>query len=571
MHKAFQRRFLIPFRTGLLPQIFTDTLVIGCGVAGLRAAIAAAEHGEVIILSKDRPQRSNTAVAQGGIAAVWAKDDSLDAHVADTMNAGAGLCDEAAVRFILQRGPGLMRELADWGMPFDRAPDGSVALGREGAHSHARILHSGGDASGSQLSAALLARVRQTAQVRLFEDCFALDLLTPADAPGAPVMGAITHHPHYGLQVIWARATILASGGAGMVYRETTNPPSATGDGLAMAWRAGAPIADMAFVQFHPTTLYLAGAPRFLISEAARGEGGLLVDHSGRRFMLQEHELAELAPRDVVARAIVRRVRDEGATHVFLDVRAIDGFAQRFPGITDVLHKYGLDPASDLIPVNPAAHYSVGGVATDLAGRTAVPGLYAAGEVAATGLHGANRLASNSLLEGLVMGEAAGRAARERTQGVTPDDLPPCPWLDAPPAAPARIVSDIPISDHAEIDLPDVLSSLRSCMWHNTGIERRAAALADAGDMLDFWARYTLDKIFDERDGWEVQNMLLVGALITASASWRAESRGCHWRADVPESLERLCAHDQWQRGGDGPQIRPVGAPAPAGATTGLR
>ena len=581
MHELFdQRRYLIPFRSNLLPQIFTDTLVIGGGVAGLRAAIAASSHGEVIVVGKDEPPTTNTAWAQGGIAVVLDGRDTTEAHLADTLAAGAGLCDEPAVREIVEAGPVRIRELVSWGMRFDADADGpdGLMLGREGGHSTPRIVHADGDATGRELMRCLWERAGATPGVRLFSKCFSLDLLTSGSEPHAPVMGAITHHPRYGLQVIWAKATILASGGAGMIFRETTNPKVATGDGLAMAYRAGAALADMAFVQFHPTTLYLAGASRSLITEAVRGEGAYLVDAGGERFMRGVHPMAELAPRDVVTQAIVSRLAERGGTHVFLDVRHIKDFAQRFPGIGQLLARFDLDPTRDLIPVHPAAHYMVGGVRTDLQGRTNVPGLYAVGEVACMGLHGANRLASNSLLEGLVMGEIAGRAAAERTRFA---DRPPSGvtngsatgaggWALPPRAAPVPIVSDIRPSELGEIDLSDVQSSLRSAMWRNVGIERTGSRLIDAADMIDFWARYTLDKIFDEPSGWQVQNMLLAAALLARSAAWREESRGCHLRTDRPGTAEAFHLHDIWRRGTSVPATEPVlgarSARAPSGA-----
>ncbi|MBX3385271.1 MAG: L-aspartate oxidase [Phycisphaeraceae bacterium] len=582
MHPLFdQRRYLIPFRSSLLPQIFTDVLVIGTGVAGLRAAIAAGERSaDVIVLSKavDAETESSTAWAQGGIAAVIDPADSIDSHVHDTLEAGAGLCDGPVVRRVIEGGPGAMRELLDWGMRFDlrqrqepvagRVDSGGarghggngthhrptladVALGQEGAHARARILHADGDATGRELARCLTERLAGLSSVRLFANCFALDLITPGSEPGSPVMGAITHHPRYGLQMIWAKSTVLATGGAGRVFRETTNPSPATADGIAMAYRAGASVADLAFVQFHPTTLYLAGRPRSLISEAVRGEGAYLLDQSGTRFMLEEHPKAELAPRDVVSRAILRRLATHGGTHALLDVRHIRGFSERFPGIAAMLRSCDLDPATDLIPVNPAAHYTIGGVATsdgslpasaiDRAGETDVPGLFAVGECACTGLHGANRLASNSLLEGLVMGRAVGLAAVERAAGRG--------CTGAAPASPVSIVSDIRPSDQGELDLPDVLSSLRSAMWRNCGVERSGARLADVAEMIDFWARYTLDKIFDSPQGWQAQNMLLAASLMARSALWREESRGCHRRADHPEPREPLRVHDRWRRG----------------------
>lgn len=545
-----QRRYLIPFRSSLLPQVFTGTLVIGAGVAGLRAAIAAAEFGEVIVLAKGELIESNTAWAQGGIATVIpGRDakDSIDAHVRDTLEAGAGLCDTPAVRHIATAGEARLKELLLWGLKLDR--EGEVlAVGLEGGHTAARIFHARGDQTGREIHRCLLAKARSTPGVRIFEKCFALDLITPNSEVGAPVMGAITHHPKYGLQMIWARATILATGGAGMIFRETSNPRVATGDGLAMASRAGATLADMAFMQFHPTTLYLPGASRSLISEAVRGEGAHLLDINLRRFMPEVHPLAELAPRDIVSKAIVRQISKQGGRHVWLDARSIKDFATRFPSIAALLKRFDLDPTRQLIPVHPAAHYMVGGVRTDAMSRTDVRGLYAAGEVASTGLHGANRLASNSLLEGLVMGEVAGREAGQASASAAAGKSQ-APSEHAAPAGPVSIVSDIRPSDQGELDLADVRSSLRSAMWRNVGIERTGAKLRDVAQMLDFWARYTLDKIFDEPEGWETQNMLLVGGLVARSAIWREESRGCHTRDDFPEPRDDFKVHDLWQRG----------------------
>lgn len=562
-----QRRYLIPFRSTLLPQIFTDTLVIGGGVGGLRAAAAAATHGDVILLSKDDFKSTNTAWAQGGIAGVMDPADSVASHVDDTLVAGAGLCDPEAVEYVVSRGPRALHELVQWGMELDRGPSGDPLLGREGGHSAARIVHRHGDATGRELQRCLLAHIRSVPNIRVFEKCFALDLITPTGEPGSPVMGAITHHPKYGLQMIWAKATILATGGAGMLYRETTNPAVATADGIAMAYRAGATLADMAFMQFHPTTLYLPGANRALITEAVRGEGAYLRDASGHRFMLDVHPLAELAPRDVVSQAIVRQIAKQGGQNVWLDCRHLTNFAARFPGIAELLRRFELDATVDLIPVHPAAHYMVGGVLTDLAGRTTTPGLYAVGEAASTGLHGANRLASNSLLEGLVMGDAAGIAAAEMRGAGGPSTRPG--WATPARPAPVAIVSDIRPSDHGELDLHDVRSSLRSAMWKNVGIERAGARLRDAADMFDFWARYTLDKIFDEPIGWETQNLLLVGAIVARSAAWREESRGCHSRADWPEPRAEFAARDTWRRGRAQPDCIAVngGHPVPpAGA-----
>jgi len=548
------RRYLIPFRSQLLPNIFTGTLVIGGGVAGLRAALAAAEGGDVILLAKRGLDLSNTAWAQGGIAAVLDPEDTVEAHVRDTLVAGAGLCDEAVVRSILEEGPHRVGELLDWGMDADREADGSVRAGREGGHTFSRIVHAGGDATGAAIVRVLTERVLAHPKIRVFTDCFALDLVTPSEEPGAPVLGAITHHSKYGLQMLWAKTTVLATGGAGSVFRETTNPKIATADGFAMAYRAGASVADMEFVQFHPTVLYLAGAARSLISEAVRGEGATLLDSGMRRFMVDEHELAELAPRDVVSRAIVRRIAATGSSHVWLDARGLESFSERFPGITAQLAKYGLDPTSDLIPVHPAAHYMVGGVRTDGFGGTGVPGLLAVGEVACTGLHGANRLASNSLLEGLVVGARAGEFAADIARE---NGLP----------APVGLISDIRPRDHGELDLVDVRSSLRSAMWRNVGVSRvggQGGKLAEACEMLDFWARYTLDKIFDEPQAWETQNLLMVGSLIARAALWREETRGCHTREDAPAASDELLCRFVWRRGESSPERESV-CPEPVG------
>ena len=537
MHGIFdERRYLIPFRAVLLPQIFTDVLVIGAGVAGLRAALAASRHSDVIVLAKGKLSQSNTAHAQGGIAVVLdERHDSFDEHIANTLTAGAGLCDEAMVRRIIEQGPRLLRELIDQGMKLDRDESGNIRMGREGGHTASRIVHTNGDATGRELAETLIRLAKAHDRLRLFEDCFALDLIGEA-GPGSRCMGAITHHPKYGLQVIWAKATILASGGTGQIYRETTNPSIATGDGHAMAYRAGAALADMEFEQFHPTTLYVAGASRSLISEAVRGEGATLVNRDGRRFMTDVHELAELAPRDIVARAILEQISSAPDAQVYLDARHLgDAFPERFPGIFKLLAKFEIDPRKQLIPIRPAMHYMIGGVLVDESARTNVPGLYACGEVACTGLHGANRLASNSLLEGLVCGEIAGRICQEAaTQSVS---------------MPIKVVADIRPSDRSELDISDVRSSLRSVMWRHVGIERVGGRLAEVAEMFDFWARYTLDKIFDERAGWEVQNALLVGALITRAAMWRTESRGAHYRTDCPMTNEKMAVRAVWKAG----------------------
>ncbi len=531
------RRYLIPFRSPLLPQIFTDVLVVGGGVAGLRAALAASEHGEVILLAKAPLEVSSTAWAQGGIAAAVDPDDTPEAHAFDTVEAGSGLNDPEAVRLLTEEGPAEIERLVEWGMRLDANAAGEVDLGREGGHRRRRIVHTDGDATGRELTRTLEAQAKASPSIRVFEQCFAIDLLSSERGDGR-VLGAITHHPRYGLQLIWAKATILASGGLGQVFRETTNPRVATGDGVAMAWRAGASVADLEFVQFHPTVLYVAGASRALISEAVRGEGAWLVDREGRRFMQDAHPMGELASRDVVSRTIAQTLRRTSDSNVWLDLRPIgaERFATRFPGLDRLVRSFGLDPATDRVPVQPAAHYTIGGVQTDLDGRSDLPGLFACGEAAASGVHGANRLASNSLLEGLVFGRRAGLAA-----------------VAQPPVAPERIIADVATSRRAELDLADVRSSLRSAMWHNAGVLRAGSRIEYLLDMLDFWSRYSLDKIFDDPEGWETQNQIAAATLVARAARWRCETRGTHAREEFPEARAEFACRAAWRRDREAP------------------
>ncbi len=515
------RRYLCNFDYRRLPHLVTDVLVIGTGVAGLRAAIEAARYGQVLVLTKATPLDSGTAMAQGGVAAVTAADDTVESHVEDTLRVGCGLCDVGAVRRIVQEGPECVRELIDWGAQFDRGDDGRFLLGLEGAHSHSRILHAHGDSTGAEIARTLHQKAAETPNVLIFDNCFVIDLLTTE----AGCVGAVTYNPRFGIQMFWARQTILAAGGVGKIYRETTNAQLATGDGHALAFRAGADLRAMEMVQFHPTTLYVAGATRTLISEAVRGEGAYLTDKNGERFMRDYHPSGELAPRDVVSHAIVQQMVKTHSTHVFLDVRHIGPtkFHKRFPYISKLCEQFGVDIATDLIPVRPAAHYMIGGVAVDLCGRTGVRNLLAVGEAANTGVHGANRLASNSLLEGLVFGREAGLAAGEALNGGASSGRPEALTHEAPP------------SHRRELDLPDVANALRSLMWRNVGIERDAARLTDAGDVIRFWGRYVMDKSFESPAEWEVQNMLTTGLLMALSALEREESRGVHYRLDHPK------------------------------------
>ena len=529
------RRYLVPFKAGRLPQRTCDVLVIGGGVAGLRAAIAAAdqpgENREVLLLAKDTVEESNTWYAQGGIAAAISPHDSVKAHVDDTLAVGAGLCDQRAVEVVVEEGVRRVVELLEWGANFDRKIDDpdKLALGLEAGHSFARILHAYGDATGQELSNTLVRTVRSHENIGVVEKAFAVDLLTSDERRHC--LGAIAYVDGR-LTVIWARQTILATGGAGMLFRETTNPKVATADGHAMAWRAGATMRDMEMVQFHPTTLYVAGSARSLITEAVRGEGGKLVDRQGRRFMESIHPDGDLAPRDVVSRGIIDQIRKTNSTNVYLDVRhlASAGFAERFPSLMKLLARFEIDPAQDLIPVHPSAHYMIGGVSVDEHGQSDLPGLFAVGECSCSGLHGANRLASNSLLEGLAFGYRAGKRASELA-GEMGDVV-----------YPQRLRHDVPESGRTELDIGDVRSSLRSVMWRNTGIERDGELLTSCREIIDFWSRYVMDKSFDPassngqaKDGWELQNMLTTSLLVTSAARYRTESRGVHYRTDYPD------------------------------------
>ncbi len=518
-----QHRYLLSFDSRDIGHIFTDVLVIGAGAAGLRAALAAAGNAQVLVLTKGQTTQSNTYDAQGGIAAAMAESDSIESHIADTIACAAGMGDESVIRRVVSEAPDAIAEMIEWSLPVD-IEGGKIALGREGAHSADRVVHAHGDATGKYLAETLIARAKDHENIKIFENCFVVDLLTD-DGDGA-VVGALTFHSRYGLQMLWAKQTILAAGGAGMLWRETSNPPCSTADAVAIAFRAGAELAEMEMMQFHPTTLYIAGATRALISEAVRGEGAYLIDREGYRFMGDYHEAGELAPRDVVSRAIAAHTAKTGSTHVFLDVRHIgaERFKRRFPQIYQLCTDFDIDIEADLIPVRPAAHYMIGGVKADVEGRTSLPGLWACGEAACTGLHGANRLASNSLLETLVAGKAAGieaSAAASQTNAK----------LTA-----RRITSVNPHSDRTELDLADIRNSLRSIMWRNAGIVRSGARLTETKEIIGFWGSYVMDKEFFDPAGWEVQNMLTASMLVVECAFRRAETRGVHHRKDFPET-----------------------------------
>ncbi len=517
------RRYLVDVDSISTNQLFTDCVIVGAGLAGLRAAIEAADHRNVVVVCKGTLEESNTWKAQGGVASVLGEDDTFEAHIADTFKTGGGICDEKIVKLVVEQGPELVRQLHQWGTVFDLV-NGHIDITLEGGHSRARIAHAHGDETGRAIAETLIAKVRSTPSIKVIENFYTIDLLTDENRR---CVGIIGYDRQHGLQILWAANTILASGGGGQLYRETTNPSGATADGVAMAYRAGAVLRDMEFVQFHPTTLYIAGASRALITETLRGEGAYLLDVNGHRFMAEYDSAGELAPRDVVSRAILDQMRKTESTHVFLDVRHLNKeyFAKRFPMISDLCESFDIDVSHDLIPVRPSAHYMVGGVLTDTLARTSIENLYACGEVASTGLHGANRLGSNSLLEGLVFGTIAGRqVVRKARADVTTSLKHPL------------IKYKIPHSNRSQLDVPDVRNSLRALMWRNVGITRTAQPLTEAEEIIRFWHRYVMDKIFDSPEGWECQNMLTASLLVTCAAQLRKESRGVHYRVDHPET-----------------------------------
>lgn len=506
---------LVPFDVRKLPALETEVLVIGSGSAALRAAAEAGRAGrKVLVVTKSRRTECNSFYAQGGIAAAIAEHDTAEAHIQDTMKVGCGLSDLSMVEVVVREGAERVRELVEGGAPFDREGR-RLSFGLEGGHSAPRVLHRG-DETGAMLENELLKRLK----TEVLENCFALDLVTQDGA----CWGVVARHPKKGFVWLKARATILATGGLGQIFRETTNPAVATGDGVAMAGRAGAELMDMEFMQFHPTTLYIAGATRALISEAVRGAGAILRDRRNRAFMKDFHPNAELAPRDIVSRAILRHMLATKDTAVYLDCRRIPGLPKKFPGLVRLCARFGLDPSADLIPVRPAAHYMIGGVRADAWGRTSIKNLFAAGECAAVGFHGANRLASNSLLECLVFGKRAGSVAAQEARGRVPE---------------VRTRSARREWRGAELDLEDIKASLRSVMWRNVGVERDRDGLRYAVDAIDFWSGYVLDAVFDEPGGWELQNMLSLGGLMARAALWRRESRGVHFRKDHPRTDDR--------------------------------
>ncbi|WP_037850458.1 L-aspartate oxidase [Streptomyces sp. NRRL S-340] len=513
-------------------SIAADVVVVGSGVAGLTAALRCEAAGlTTVVVTKARLDDGSTRWAQGGIAAALGEGDTPGQHLDDTLVAGAGLCDQEAVRILVTDGPDAVRRLISTGARFDTDDEGGIQLTREGGHHRRRIAHAGGDATGAEVSRALVDAVRARG-VRTVENALVLDLLTDAEGRTAGVtLHVMGEGQHDGVGAVHAPAVVLATGGMGQVFSATTNPSVSTGDGVALALRAGAEVSDLEFVQFHPTVLFLgadAEGQQPLVSEAVRGEGAHLVDADGVRFMVGQHELAELAPRDIVAKGITRRMQEQGAAHMFLDARHFGAamWEHRFPTILAACRAHGIDPVTEPIPVAPAAHYASGGVRTDSCGRTTVPGLYACGEVACTGVHGANRLASNSLLEGLVYAERiAADIARERSENGlharVPQPVPPA----GQPAHPLLA--------------PETRFAIQRVMTEGAGVLRSAASLATAADRLEQLhaeARGALEENGKTAepgvDTWEATNLLCVARVLVAAARLREETRGCHWRED---------------------------------------
>jgi L-aspartate oxidase len=498
-------------------NVGADFLVIGSGIAGLRAALSLAEAGEVVVLTKADPRESNTGYAQGGIAAALGPDDSPELHARDTIEAGDGLCDVKAVEVLVHEGPRYVRELIAWGAAFDREPGGEPALGREAAHSVRRVLHAR-DATGREIGRLLWSRVAAHDRIRVLDDALATALMVrERECIGAAFVGSRGEAGR-----VSAQSTLLATGGAGQVFRETTNPAVATGDGIAMAVHAGAQVVDLEFVQFHPTVLSVEGVPRFLLSEALRGEGGWLINGAGERFTQRYEPAGDLASRDLVSRAIVREM-DRTGSPVYLTMAHLDPtfVRQRFPTIAQACAAAGLDLATDRIPVSPAAHYLMGGIETDLDGRTSMPGLFAAGEVACTGVHGANRLASNSLLEGLVFGARSAEAMKRPPSQANLRKAKVARWQ--PPA-------DAPTADQ----LPSA-SEVGDLMWRQVGVVRERHALEQAVEQLGSWyfaltRRLQAQTYHDE--SCRLGSLVTVGLLIARAALRREESRGAHFRTD---------------------------------------
>ncbi|MFF4365643.1 L-aspartate oxidase [Streptomyces sp. NPDC001594] len=513
-----------------------DVVVVGSGIAGLTAALRCAAAGRrTVVVTKARLDDGSTRWAQGGVAAALGEGDTPEQHLDDTLVAGAGLCDENAVRVLVTEGPDAVRRLIEAGAVFDTSAEtGEIELTREGGHHRRRIVHAGGDATGAEISRALVEAVH-AAGIETVENALVLDLLQDAEGRTAGVtLHVMGEGQHDGVGAVHAPAVILATGGMGQVFSATTNPSVSTGDGVALALRAGAEVSDLEFVQFHPTVLFLgpeAEGQQPLVSEAVRGEGAHLVDADGVRFMVGQHELAELAPRDIVAKAITRRMQEQGTLHMYLDGRhfGAEMWENRFPTILAACRAHGIDPVTEPIPVSPAAHHASGGVRTDLHGRTTVPGLYACGEVACTGVHGANRLASNSLLEGLVFAERIAEDIAAR--------------------APEGSGPGIPVPATGPLQPASARYEIQRIMTQGAGVVRSAESLAEAAEALETLYTTALGELEGHGktaepgvDTWEATNLLCVARVLVAAAQRRAETRGCHWREDHPDR------DDAWRR-----------------------
>lgn len=526
------------FDSRTTPALRTDVLVVGGGIAGSAAALRAAECGaSVLVLSKTSLEDTNTAYAQGGIAAVLLPQDSSELHIEDTLRVGVGLADEETARFVIPQSGRILAWLQDLGASFDRDSESGYQLSREGGHSIPRVVHAHGDATGIEIQRTLNRALEAHPNITVRTGAFVRDLLMHEGRCVGVV--SITDDSELAVQ---AGAVLMATGGCGQIYRETTNPIGSSGDGVALCFRAGARLADLEFVQFHPTTLYIAGASRFLISEIVRGAGATLRDRNHERFMDGVHPAAELGPRDVVSRAILERMVETGDTHVYLDLSTVDGDPHsRFPSISRICRAFDIDIAVDPIPVRPGAHYSIGGVVSDRSGRTSVPGLYAVGETAATFLHGANRLASNSLLEGGVAGLAAGAAAAEEA-------------LDGgTPGLPLSTVDAVTGENAPRIHIDDMLYSLKSLMGRQVGLHRNRDGLQEARQRIGLWNHYLLRGRPRNQHTCELANMLSVSALVTEAALTREESRGTHFRTDHSSRNDAAwCRHVYMERGEDG-------------------